>query len=369
MFEEYWNHPVGPFFTLGDIVLAALVLVFAFLFRKLFARLVLNRLKKIATKNEATLDNKILAALEPPLKFIFIVVAFYLAMLMLKLPAEIFDKLTPLIRSLVAFTLFWALYRSVEPLSFLIDRLAVTFGAELAQALKNLFIKGLKILIILIGFTAILNEWGVNVMSLLAGFGIAGVAVAFAAKESLANIFASLTIIFDKMFKPGDWIMTPDVEGTVEEIGSRSTKIRTFAKALVTVPNAKLANSAVTNWSEMTNRRIKMRLALEYRTSSEQITRIMQRIKDYLQTHQEIETDSPKVATLVNLVEFNDSSIDILLYYFTKTTRWQEWLRIREENMLEFIKIVEEEGAAFAFPSQQIYMEKLPSDFPKLVST
>jgi MscS family membrane protein len=159
------------------------------------------------------------------------------------------------------------------------------------------------------------------------------------------------------MFKQGDWIMTPDVEGVVEEIGTRATKIRTFSKAIVTVPNATLVNSAVTNWSKMTNRRIKMRLGLEYRTRRDQVTRIMQRIKDYLQNHPDIET---KVVTFVYLDEFNESSIDILLYYFTKTTNWEEWLRIREENMLEFMKIIEDEGAAFAFPSQQLYVEKLP---------
>lgn len=366
MFEDYWNQIVASF-TLRDIMLAALIFLLALLFRKLFARLVLNRLRKWAAKNETTVDDKILAALEPPLKFIFILVGFDLAMLVLNLSAGIDEMLTPFIRSLMIFALFWAFYRCVEPLSFIIDKLAVAFGAELVRAFRNLFIKGLKIVIFLIGLTAILNEWGVNVMGLLAGFGIAGAAIAFAAKESVANIFASLTIIFDKMFKPGDWILTPDVEGTVVEVGSRATKIRTFAKALLTVPNSKLVNSAVTNWSEMTHRRIKMRIGLEYRTSHEQITRIMQRIKDYLQSHAEIETDSSKAVMQINLEAFNDSSIDILLYYFTKTTRWKEWLRIREENMLEFMKIVEQEGAAFAFPSQQIYLEKLPSDFSKLV--
>ncbi|KHD09833.2 hypothetical protein PN36_06820 [Candidatus Thiomargarita nelsonii] len=341
------------------LLLASFIFIFALLLRKLFARVVLKQLKKFAASTESTLDNDIIAALESPFKFIFIVVGFYFATLVLNLPAEFDEILTPLIRSLVAFTLFWAFFSCVEPFSVFIDKLTLKFGTELTGALKNFFIKGLKIFIALIGLTAILNEWGINVIGLLASMTLVGAAVALAAKETLANIFSVLTIIFDKMFKPGDWIMTPDVEGVVEEIGSRATKIRTFSKAIVTVPNATLVNSAVTNWSQMTNRRVKMRLALEYRTRREQVTRITQRVKDYLQNHPDIET-SNKVVTFVFLVEFNESSIDILLYYFTKTTNWEEWLRIREENMLEFMKIIEDEGAAFAFPSQQLYVEKLP---------
>jgi MscS family membrane protein len=362
MFELWdWNVTVWHF-SLGRLVLALFIFLLALLFSKLFVRLLLKMLAA-----QTTVDDKIFVTLESPLKFSFLVVAFYLATWVLNVPADIDGILTPLIRSLLVFGIFWTLYRCVEPLSFIIDKVTIALGVELTHGLKNLLIKALKLLILLIGLTAFLNEWGINVLALLAGFSIAGVAVAFAAKESIANIFGSLTIIFDNMFKQGDWIMTPDVEGTVEEIGSRSTKIRTFAKALVTVPNATLANSMVMNWSRVTNRRIKMRIALEYRTSREQITRIIQRIEDYLQNHPEIETDSSKAAMLVHLVEFNDSSIDILLYYFTKTTLWLKWIRIREENMLFFMKIIEEEGAAFAFPSQQIYLEKLPSDLPKLM--
>jgi MscS family membrane protein len=337
------------------LLLATSIFIFALLLRKLFARVVLKQLKKFAATTESALDNNIIAALESPFKFLFIVVGFYLATLVL--PADIDETLTPLIRSLIAFTIFWAFFSCVEPLSVFIDKLALKFGTELTLALKNFFVKGLKIFIALIGLTAILNEWGINVIGLIASLSLVGAAVALAAKETLANIFSVLTIIFDKMFKQGDWIMTPDVEGVVEEIGTRATKIRTFSKAIVTVPNATLVNSAVTNWSKMTNRRIKMRLGLEYRTRRDQVTRIMQRIKDYLQNHPDIET---KVVTFVYLDEFNESSIDILLYYFTKTTNWEEWLRIREENMLEFMKIIEDEGAAFAFPSQQLYVEKLP---------
>jgi MscS family membrane protein len=358
---EFLNWKIMPWdIDLGSLLLATLIFICVLLLRKLFARVILKKLKNIAASSQTVLDDKILVVLEAPLKFLFIVVGFNLAIIPLNFSSEINATITPIIRTLLIFTIFWAIHRCVEPFSFFIDKLTLAFGTELTSALKQFFIKGLKIFIALIGLTAILNEWGINVIGLLASLSLAGAAIALAAKETLTNIFSTLTIILDKMFKPGDWIQTPDVEGVVEEIGSRATKIRTFSKGLVTIPNGTLVNSAVANWSEMTQRRIKMRIGLEYRTSREQIDHIIQRLKNYLQKNPDVETDASKVVTLVYLVEFNTSSIDILLYYFTKTTNWQEWMRIREENMLEFMHIIEEEGASFAFPSQQIYVEKLP---------
>jgi len=152
------------------LLLAAFIFIFALLLRKLFARVVLKQLKKFAATTESALDNNIIAALEPPFKFLFIVVGFYLATLVL--PADIDETLTPLIRSLVAFTLFWAFFSCVEPLSVFIDKLTLKFGTELTLALKNFFVKGLKIFIALIGLTAILNEWGINVIGLIASLSL-----------------------------------------------------------------------------------------------------------------------------------------------------------------------------------------------------
>ena len=361
MFES-WNITISY-----EMILASVIFLFAILLRKLFARVVLKQLKNVVKKTQTKVDDEVFNALETPLKFIFIVLAFYIITVVLNLTADLNEFFIQLFRSLVVFTIFWSIYRCIEPFSFILNSITDAFGAELTHALKNLFVKGFKIFVLLMGLTAFLNEWGINILALLASLSIAGAAIAFAAKDSLANIFASLTIIFDNIFKQGDWIMTPEVEGTVEEVGSRATKIRTFSKAVVTIPNATLANSAVINWSRMTCRRIKMRIGLEYRTSPKQVTSIIQRIKDYLQNNPDIETDSSKATMLVHLVEFNESSIDILVYYFTKTTSWLNWMQIKEQNLLKFMEIIEEEGASFAFPSQQIYVEKLPDDLPKLM--
>jgi MscS family membrane protein len=179
-------------------------------------------------------------------------------------------------------------------------------------------------------------------------------AVALAAKDTVSNMFGGLTIFMDQTFTKGDWIETPFVEGTVESIGLRATKIRSFSKALITVPNAKLADAPVVNWSHMTHRRIKMTIGLEYGTTAAQLEAIVAKIRAYLAEHPDIAQDTTQ---MVHLVGFGDSSINLNLYYFTKITDWLTWRDVVNANIIDIKKIVEDEGAAFAFPSRTVYVE------------
>jgi len=144
------------------------------------------------------------------------------------------------------------------------------------------------------------------------------------------------------------------VEGTIEDIGIRSTKVRTFAKALVTVPNESLANSAILNWSEMNKRRIKMNVGLSYDSSSEQITKIVSDIKEMLKNHQDIHQETIHIY----FSEMADSSLNIFCYYFTKTTKWDKFMKVREDTYLKILKIVEDNKAEIAFPTQKIYLNQ-----------
>jgi MscS family membrane protein len=183
-------------------------------------------------------------------------------------------------------------------------------------------------------------------------------AFALAAKDTAANLFGSLVIFSDKPFKKGDWILTPNVEGTIESIGIRSTRVRTFAQALVSVPNAVMANSAITNWSEMGKRRIKMRLGLTYSTNTTQMENILKDLREMLKNHSDVHQDT----IMVHFDEFQDSSLSLFCYFFTTTTVWSEFLEVRENINLKIMKIVEQNGAAFAFPSQSVYVESMPKN-------
>jgi len=342
----------------GELMISLAILLGFFLLRRLFSALVINRISALTKRTETTIDDQLLEAIAAPLKFIFVVAGFYIATRSLDMPLSAAAINQTIVISLITFVLFWTVYRCVTPLTMLLTRLWDVFG-DMSEDLHNLFNKVAKTLIFVLGVAAILDEWGINVTGFLASLGLVGMAVALAARDFVANLFGGLTIFLDNAFDKGDWIMTPNIEGTVEEIGLRATKIRTFADAVEIIPNGTLANNEITNWSRMNKRRIKMTIGLEYRTTREQVDTILAGIRTFIRSSDEIKQDSTQ---LVHLVEFNSSSIDILLYYFTRTTKWGEWMQIRELHMLEFMRIVEDAGAGFAFPSHSIYME--PMDRP-----
>nr|WP_316252536.1 mechanosensitive ion channel family protein [Bacillus aquiflavi] len=212
--------------------------------------------------------------------------------------------------------------------------------------------KTIRFIIIAIGISMIAEEFGYDVNKFIAGLGLGGLAVALAAKDALGNLFGGVVIITEKPFSIGDWIMTPSVEGTVEEISFRSTRVRTFAQALVTVPNATLAVETITNWSKKGKRRISFHLGLTYDTPKEKIEKIVRRIEELLRSHPDIHQET----IFVKFDQFNESSLDIFLYFFTKTTNWGDFLTIKEEINFKIMDIIEEEEASIAFPSRTLYV-------------
>ncbi len=336
------------------------ILLFFIFLRGPLAHAFISILHKASSKTKNTLDDAIVSAAEPPIRLVFVLLGLFGMLSFLNLPAEADAFNSHFFHSMFAFTIFWALYRIVDIFSnFLAEydgKLSNKFSADLALFL----VKGVKLVLLVMGFVIIVQEWGYNFTGFLASLGLGGLAFALAAKDTAANLFGSLVIFSDKPFDVGDWIQTPAVEGTVESIGIRSTRVRTFAKALVAVPNATLANSPITNWSRMTMRRIKMTVGLTYDTSSTQMQNILHQVREMLKDDPDINNGT----ILVNFTDFQDSALGIFCYFFTNTTHWQEYLMIRERMNLNIMKIVENNKAAFAFPSQSVYIESLP-DNPK----
>ncbi len=333
------------------------ILLFFIFLRTPLARGFISLLHSASSKTKNTLDDAIVDAIEPPVRLVFVLIGLYGMLAFLKLPVEISDFSSHFFHSMFAFCLFWALYRIVGIFSDFVEeyqgKIANRFSADLALFL----IKAVRLVLIVMGFVIIVQEWGYNFTGFLASLGLGGLAFALAAKDTAANLFGSLVIFSDKPFDVGDWIQTPGVEGTVESIGIRSTRVRTFAKALVAVPNATLANSPITNWSRMTMRRIKMTVGLTYDTSSNQMQAILEEIREMLRNDPDINQNT----ILINFTDFQDSALGIFCYFFTNTTNWQEYLMVKERINLEIMKIVEKHKASFAFPSQSLYVESLPN--------
>jgi len=212
----------------------------------------------------------------------------------------------------------------------------------------------------------VLEIWGIQVGPILAGLGLFGVAVALGAQDLFKNLIAGILIIAERRFNKGDWIRVDGVvEGTVEQIGFRSTMVRRFDKAPVYVPNTDLSENAVTNFTAMTHRRIYWHIGVEYSTTLDQLKAIRDQIEAYI--FNEAEFANPEdVSTFVRIDRFSNSSIDIMLYCFTNTTNWGEWLEIKERLAYKVKQIVEGTGTGFAFPSQSLYVQAVPGEAPEV---
>ncbi|MCG8593161.1 MAG: mechanosensitive ion channel [Kiloniellales bacterium] len=356
-----WN--TGVFGAdLGAVFLGLLILAIFVFGRGAFTRLIVGSLRRLTQRTSTDVDDMFLAAVEKPLRFVFVVIGLSVAVQVAGIDGREQAWVGMLLRSLIAFTIFWAVYNIVEPLSFLINRLLMRLHAtgQAREALRSFFLRLLRIVIIALGIAAVLQEWGFNVAAVLGGLGLVGMAVALAAKDIVSNLFSGLMIFLNRIFETGNWIKTPGVEGVVEHVGLMTTQIRQFDKALVTVANSQLTNEPITNYARMTNRRIYWKIGLEYRTTQEQLRKVVAGIRDYIHDNDAFETDPNKVSTFVVVDAFAGSSIDIMLYCFTKTTNWGEWLAIKEALALEIKEIVESNGAGFAFPSTSLYIEQLP---------
>jgi MscS family membrane protein len=372
MLQDFWQEiltvwQTGILNTNLGAIFVALGVFLTFLFaRRIFFRYLTHFLKRLAGRTKTDIDNLILEAIEHPLEFTFVIVGLYISGQVVSLSPALEAVFGQIIRSLIAFTLFWAIFRILDPLSILLDRTITLFGSpSMHETIKGFFVKVAKFVVVCLGIASVFQEWGFNVAAVLGSLGLVGMAVALGAQDLIKNMFAGLTIFLDRIFEKGNWIKSPDVEGTVEDIGFRATKIRRFDKALVTIPNSKLAGEALINFSRMTQRRIYWSIGVEYRTTKDQLRHIIHDIADYLHASPDFETDPAKTKTFVYLDSFGSSSIDVMLYCFTKTIDWGEWLAAKERLAYTIKDIVEKHGASFAFPSTSLYVETLPFGTPE----
>jgi len=350
--RDVWNS--GVFQTdFGRVLVALGILLAALVFRQLFTVAIIRTLRNRAARTRSTLDDKIIGTLEAPIRFAPIVIGLFFAVRYLGLDADASAFADKVLRSLVVFTLFWALFNAAGPIAHSLKVVERVFNSSMVDWIAKI----MRAAVAAIGAATVLEIWGIKVGPILAGAGLFGVAVALGAQDLFKNLISGFLILAEKRFRVGDWILVDGVvEGTVETIGFRSTVVRRFDKAPVYVPNAQLSDTAVTNFSAMTHRRIYWTVRLEYRTTVDQLRRVRDGIERYI--HECPDFASPEeVATFVRIDKFSDHSIDLMIYCFTRTINWGEWLEIKERLACRIKEIVEEAGTAFALPSRKIYVD------------
>jgi MscS family membrane protein len=357
---DVWNNGFMEI-NIGIYLLAILIFLVFILLRRLFTKFVMNRIEAVTKKTKSDIDDNAFAAIENPIRFIPVVLGTFFAIELLPITGQTEIIANNIIRSLVVYVLFWGVVNLFEPFSFLLKKLEKIFTGPMIDGL----VKAIKALFIFIGAATILEIWGIKIGPIIAGLGLVGVAVALGAQDLFKNLISGILVIIEKRFSPGDWIRVDGiVEGIVEKIGFRSTLIRRFDKAPVIVPNSKLSDNPVINFSSMSHRRIYWLLGVEYATSVEQLRQIRDGIEKYILENNDF-AKPDEVPTFVRIDRFSDSSIDIMVYCFTKTTKWGEWLKIKESLAYKIKEIVEDAGSSFAYPSSSIYIESFPTEQPE----
>ncbi|MFD2657295.1 mechanosensitive ion channel family protein [Gracilibacillus thailandensis] len=344
-----------------DIAISIGIVFIAFILRKLFIKYIFYLLLKIAKKGKSDFFNYVLTAFEKPLRMLIMIIGVYIAIgyfPYINQENELFDKVIS-VSFIIVIT--WGLYNLSSSSSLLFMKINDSFNFEIDQILIPFLSKAVRVIIIAISFSIIAQEFDYEVSGFVAGLGLGGLAFALAAQEVIKNLFGGVVIITEKPFSIGDWIQSPSIEGIVEDISFRSTIIRTFADSVITIPNATLSNEPITNWSQMGKRRIFFNLGVEYGTSKEQLEEVIKQIRAYLENNEDIHPET----IFVRFSEYNDSSLDIMLYFFTNTIVWEEYLKIKEEVNFKIMEILEEQNVSVAFPSRSLYLAQESHEFMK----
>ncbi|MEA3330488.1 MAG: mechanosensitive ion channel family protein [Campylobacterota bacterium] len=371
-------NPVLEFYGLNIMKIISILVLFAMIYfiRKVFYLTLERYLLKV--KSFVKYSAGILQKIRKPLESIIILINLELTIYIYNDFIHI-NSLSRAFNIFYAFFIMWLIYRVVNVIVSIKIHEFDYVDSKIKNEMINVGMKSINFMIMLIGLLIILYLAGVNLTTVLSGLGIGGFAVALAAKDSLSNFFGTLSILLGDVFSQGDWIVIDGNEGVVIEIGLRVTTLRTFDNALIAIPNVTLANKEVKNWDRRTlGRRIKMSLGIKYDSSSQNIKNAVDEIRDMLDKHPNIATKNTKYeykekrknrlvsradsqgvkkTLLVYLDEFSDSSINILVYCFTKSTMWEDWLATKEDVMHKIMEIFEKNNLEFAFPSFSVYHE------------
>ncbi len=337
----------------GRLLVSFGIILLTYVARKIVGYLFENWLHRIAAKTSWEFDDKMVPALRGPVGWMVFVIGLFIALTVLNLSEEWDTAIVLGVKAATMTIVFWAILRAVDVFAETMMGLAKRRDMAVYGFIP-LIQKAARTFLFIVAVILVVQNMGYSVSSLLAGLGIGGLAVALAAQETLGNFFGSVSLVADRPFKVGDWIQVGSkVDGDVEEIGLRSTKVRTWSKSLMSIPNKVLANEIIENWSRMPKRRVKQYIGATYSTPADTMHDLVKDIKQLLKDDEDVQQDF----ILVNFTDFGDSSLQILIYYFTKTTAWLDHMDIRQRINIKIMKAVEARGASMAFPTRSLQFE------------
>lgn len=334
----------------GLFVIILIGFVIHKVFTLLFEKIILNLLHKVGY---VRLADEVVRPTAKPISYLFIFYLLILFVPVIQLPIGINKYVVLLLTSVWPIFAIIFFYRVVDIFSIYLKKLASKTESNLDDQLVPLARKILKTFVIAIGVLFILDNLDVNITRILTGLSIGGLAFALAAQDTIKNFFGSLMIFIDKPFQVGDWITSGDVDGTVEEVGFRSTRVRTFRNSVISVPNGALADRMVDNHGLRAYRRFHTQLALTYDTPPGLIKIFVEGLREIVKNHPNTRKDYYEIY----LNEMAGSSLNVMFYIFFEASSWSDELKGRHEILLSIIEFANEVGVNFAFPTQTLHME------------
>ena len=362
---DFLEHMVDVILELFDVrssgntathyIIALLVTLIAYVLRRVVTTWIFAFFKRLASRTETTLDDKLFPALEGPVKALIVVVGTVAAIKVLKL-SESADQMLGYTYT-VAFSLviFWGFFRAFNTVLDHLHEVALEKNLGITPFMPWIK-KSLLAIVFVFGVLLIAQSLGADVKAALGALGIGGLAFALAAQDTIANIFGSVVVAVDQPFKIGETVRIGTYVGTVEDIGLRSTKLRLVDRSLMVIPNRTVANDAITNLSRFTARRVEHVVGITYGARAEQIEAIVADIRRVIESDPDVNAPD----THVYFRDFSASSMDIWVVYVIKDADFAKHMRVRQRLNLEIMRVVEARGLSFAFPTQTVHVASLP---------
>ena len=342
--------------ALWQFIAAFLLVLVGLVLKRVSDYVFVHRIVPTLKKTRLDFDHMLADALARPFGYVILLSGLALAVWVLTLPTEptnVRAAAFGALKVLLVADVLWFLFRVVDVLAVYLTRLAGRTESELDDQLVPLVRKALKVTIGLLLAVWVVQLLGYSVSSVLAGLGIGGLAVALALQDTLGNFFGSIFIFMDRPFTIGDMVKIGAVEGVVEQIGFRTTRIRTWPKTIVCMPNKMVAEAVIDNWSKMPCRRVDQTIGLTYETTAAAMEQAVAAIRKVLDEDKGVEGEF----TVVRFADFGASSLDIKLVYFTKAVPYPEHIETKERVNLAIMRAVADLGLSIAFPTQTVYLE------------
>ncbi|MGB6329282.1 MAG: mechanosensitive ion channel family protein [Halarcobacter sp.] len=384
-------------FSIGELLLVIMIIIFFRLLNTRIITLLTSILSRIFentkkqkdkdideediedSEDESNIHVYLKESTEKPLVMALYILSFHISIYILIKDPLLISKIIPWLNTLYMGLVTWVIYS-------LLSNFISNFAQDLIEKYPNVrremivfILRIIKIILIILVILFLFTQLGLDIKAIAASLGVGGIAIALASKDTLANFFGSLNIMTDNSLSQGDWIVTNDVEGTVVDIRMRTTRIRTFDNAMITIPNSQLANAHIKNYSKRRiGRRIKMTLNITYESKMSDIVNLKSDILNMLENHPDIATGKNALSSitkkfeaikredlqgvkrtlLVFVDEYASSSINILVYCFTRSPAWENWLGVKEDVIVKINDLVKKNNCDFAYPSQTLFIKK-----------